>query len=334
MRKNKPIIIGVSGAIGLLTLYFGIVTLANSFSHALEQFSGMWYWITLLVIGFGTQIGLYSYARSGLREKVKGAKAEVAATGTISTGSMIACCAHHVADVLPILGLSAAAVFLVKYQVSLILLGIFSNLVGITMMLSIIQKHRLYSENSILSRILHYNMRTARNVTGILAIIIVSLSFFLSSSGTTDSAVITDDLVKSDEVADVATLDLSVVATDDPMETSAVVEFDLPAKVNDENSVSIEVEPINFSFSRPAQFDISLTTHQGSLDFDLAQVSVLEDDKGNVYQPLNWEGSPPGGHHRNGTLSFPRLENRSRSIKLTIRDVYNAPERVFRWELP
>lgn len=331
MRKNRPIIIGASGAIGLLTLYFGIVTVANSFSHALEQFSEMWYWITPLVIGFGTQIGLYSYARSGLRERVKGAKAEVAATGTISTGSMIACCAHHVADVLPILGLSAAAVFLVKYQVSLILLGIFSNLVGITIMLSIIQKHRLYSEDSILSRILHYNMRTARNVTGILAVIIVSLSFFLSSSGITDSAVITDDLVETDEVAE---LELPLVVADDPVETDAAIEIDLPAKLNDENSVSIEVEPIDFSFSRPAQFDISLTTHQGSLDFDLAQVSVLEDDKGNVYQPLNWEGSPPGGHHRNGTLSFPRLSEKTEYIKLTIRNVDGVPERVFRWELP
>ena len=132
----------------------------------------------------------------------------------------------------------------------------------------------------------------------------------------------------------VAELDLPVVATDDPVETDAIVEFDLPAKVNNENSVSIEVEPIGFSFSRPAQFDISLTTHQGSLDFDLAQISLLEDDKSNVYKPLRWDGSPPGGHHRNGTLTFPKLAKRSRFIKLKIRDVDNVPERVFEWELP
>ena len=331
MRKHRPIIIGVSGAIGLLTLYFGIVTLANSFSHALEQFSEMWYWITLLVIGFGVQIGLYSYARSGLREKVKGAKAEVAATGTISTGSMIACCAHHVADVLPILGLSAAALFLVKYQLSFILLGIFSNLVGVTVMLSIIQKHGLYSENSILISMFSYNMRTARNVTGVLAIMIVSLSFFLSSSGTTDSAVIAEDLVEANEVAEFG---LPVVAAEDPMETSAVVEFDLPAKASNENSISIEVEPEDFSFEKPVKFSISLSTHQGSLNFDLAQISLLEDDKGSVYRPLHWEGSPPGGHHRNGTLTFPKLTQKSQSIKFTIRNVYDVPERVFKWELP
>jgi hypothetical protein len=298
-------------AIGLLTVYFGIVTLANSFSHALEQLSEMWYWVTLLVIGFGIQIALYSYARINLREKVKGAKAEVATAGTLSTGSMIACCAHHIADVLPILGLSAAALFLVRYQLSLILLGIFSNLIGITIMLTIIQKHELYSRNSILRGIFNYNMRMARNVVGILAIMIVSLSFFLSSSKATDPAALADDVVKAEKT----------------------IEIDLPAKVNSENFISIEVKPIDFSFDKPSKFDISLSTHQGALDFDLAQICLLEDDKGNVYKPLSWEGSPPGGHHRNGTLTFSKLKEKSRFIKLTIRNVYDVPERVFKWEL-
>ncbi len=143
MRKNKPIIIGTIGAIGLLIIYFVILTVANSFSHALEQLSEIWYWISILVIGFGVQLGLYSYIRFNISRKVKGATAEVATAGGISTGSMIACCAHHISDVLPIVGLSAAAIFLVKYQLPFILLGIFSNLVGITIMLNIIQKHKL-----------------------------------------------------------------------------------------------------------------------------------------------------------------------------------------------
>jgi hypothetical protein len=311
MRKSKPIIIGASAAIGLLIVYLGIVTLANSFSHALEQLAEMWYWITLLVTGFGIQIALYAYARINLREKAKVAKAEVATAGTISTGSMIACCAHHIADVLPILGLSAAALFLVRYQVSLILLGIFSNLIGITVMLGIIQKHGLYSKSSIFESIFNYNMRTARNVVGILAIMIVSLSFFLSPSKATDSIMPADDSVMFEEV----------------------VKLDLPAKVNSENFVSIEVKPEDFSPGKSVKFDVSMNTHRGSLDFDLAEISLLEDDKGNVYKPLSWEGSSPGGHHRNGTLTFPELKEKSRSIKLTIRDVYDVPERIFEWEL-
>ena len=125
-----------------------------------------------------------------------------------------------------------------------------------------------------------------------------------------------------------------MVVADDLMKANVAIEIDLPAKLSDENSVSIKVKPIDFSFSRPVQFDISLTTHQGSLNFDLAQISVLEDDNGGVHKPLRWEGSPPGGHHRSGTLIFPRLENRNRSIKLKISGVDNVSERVFQWELP
>ncbi len=264
----------------------------------------MWYWILILVTGFGIQLGLYSYVRFNIRTKATGATAEIAAAGGISTGSMIACCAHHITDVLPIIGLSAAAVFLAKYQLPFILLGIFSNLVGITMMLHIIQKHALYQKKGILKTIFNFRMKRVRNIVGILSIAIVSFSFFLVSLETTNLAAVTDD----------------------------VVQFDLSAKINSENSVSIEVEPIDFSFNKPIRFDVSISTHQGSLDFDLTKISHLEDDKGNIYQPLNWEGSPAGGHHRSGILSFPRLSEKTKFIKLTIENVYNVPERVFKWE--
>lgn len=306
MRRNRSIIVGVSGSIGLLIIYFGILIWANSFSHALEQFSEMWYWISILVIGFGIQLGLYSYIRSNIRKKIPGATAEVAAAGGISTGSMIACCAHHITDVLPIIGLSVAAVFLVKYQLPFILLGIFSNLVGITMMLDIIQKYELYPKKDILRTIFNYNMKTVRNITVILSIIIVSFSFFLVSFKTSNPTPLTD---------------------------SSVVEFDLPAKINDENFVSVEIKPIDFSFNEPVKFDVSIDTHQGLLDFDLTKISLLEDDNGNIYEPLSWEGSPPGGHHRSGTLSFPRLSEETKFVKLIIKNVYGIPERVFKWEL-
>ena len=48
---------------------------------------------------------------------------------------MVACCAHHLADVLPIVGLSGVAVFLVEFRTPLMLLGIATNLMGIGVML-------------------------------------------------------------------------------------------------------------------------------------------------------------------------------------------------------
>jgi hypothetical protein len=151
-KKNfikRPVLWGFVAGLSLLTIYFLILTLANSFSHSVEQFKEMWYWIFILVVGFGIQAALYTYIRGVLKfRKERGvATSSVAAAGGISTTSMVACCAHHVTDVLPILGLSAAVVFLNQFQTLFIVVGVLSNLIGITLMLKIIQKHSLYEED-------------------------------------------------------------------------------------------------------------------------------------------------------------------------------------------
>ena len=58
MKNQKSIFIGFIGGVGLLILYFLILTLANSFGHAVEQFAAQWYWLILLSLGFGVQLGL------------------------------------------------------------------------------------------------------------------------------------------------------------------------------------------------------------------------------------------------------------------------------------
>jgi len=64
------------------------------------------------------------------------------AGGTTSTVAMVACCAHHVTDVLPILGLTAAAAFLAQYRTAFMLVGLGMNLVGIAVMLVILVRER------------------------------------------------------------------------------------------------------------------------------------------------------------------------------------------------
>jgi hypothetical protein len=56
--------------------------------------------------------------------------------------AMVACCAHHVTDVLPILGLTAAATFLADYRVAFMLLGLGTTIVGIIYMVVILMKER------------------------------------------------------------------------------------------------------------------------------------------------------------------------------------------------
>ena len=315
MRKYRPIFVGIIGAALLLAIYLGILTGFNSFDHAVKQSLRIWPWISLLIAGFGVQLGLYSYIRSSLKKLAKSTTAEVVATGGISTGSMIACCAHHLSEVLPIIGLSGAAVFLAKYQLPFIMLGVFSNLVGITIMLGIIQRNELYPRINIFKHLFNYNMRTVRSVVIILSILIISGSFLLVSCKATSQ---TTDQGSESEPSGTS-------------EKSARSGLDL--KTNDENGVTFEIKPVSFGFEEPVKFDVSINTHQGDLDFDLTKIAVLKDANGALYEPLKWEGDPPEGHHRSGALSFPKLKEKTKFMELTIKNVYGVPERVFKWEL-
>jgi hypothetical protein len=158
---KKPLFWGITAGMTLLTVYFLILSVAESFSHSIEQFKEMWYWISLLVAGFGIQAGLYTYIRGVMKlKKESGATTStMAAAGGISTTSMAACCAHHITDILPILGVSAAVVFLNQFQNLFLTVGVLSNLIGISLMLKIIQKHSLYQQDQrIFSAMMKLNM--------------------------------------------------------------------------------------------------------------------------------------------------------------------------------
>ena len=307
--------IGLIGMSSLIVLYFGILTLSNvflvgqtlaeSFGHATGQFREMWYYVLILSAGFGIQAGLFSFIRSSVHSGMKGAAAEVAASGGVSTASMAACCAHHIVDVAPLLGISAAAMFLAKYQTPFIMVGIFSNVIGITIMLGIIQKHRLYGKGGMFYPLFGLNMKTVRNGAIVISIIAVSSSFVYASAGDEES--VTAEM-------NAAQLNLAEVK-------------------KRADGVTIKAKPLEFAFDKAVKFEIKFDTHSGSLDFDLTNISILEDGAGNRYEPLHWEGSPPGGHHRSGTLIFPKLKGETGLIKLVIKNVSGTNKSVFEWNL-
>jgi len=45
---------------------------------------------------------------------------------------MLACCAHHLVDLAPIVGLTGAATFLASYRIPFMIAGITLNAVGVT----------------------------------------------------------------------------------------------------------------------------------------------------------------------------------------------------------
>lgn len=149
MTKRKriflPIAMGLLGAGFLTALYFGIVSWAENPQHAIELF---WQdrWIVIpIILGFGVQAGLYTVLKKGLFLPVDSIGASgtmTGAGGATSTLAMVACCAHHVTDVLPILGLTAAAAFLADYQIYFMILGLGTTIIGIVVMLVILVRAR------------------------------------------------------------------------------------------------------------------------------------------------------------------------------------------------
>jgi hypothetical protein len=140
-----PVGAGMAGAMLLTALYFGIVSWAESPGHAIDLF---WEdrWIVIpIILGFGVQMALYTILKKRLFIPAANpgpSGALTGAGGTTSTLAMIACCAHHVTDVLPILGLTAAATFLADYQTLFMRVGLGTTLVGIAVMLFILFKER------------------------------------------------------------------------------------------------------------------------------------------------------------------------------------------------
>lgn len=134
---------GLGGALFLVGLYLGIVTWAQGLGHARGLIWEDRYFVGAIALGFGLQIGLYAHLRLLWRRRRLAAPAAVTAAGTgTSSVAMVACCAHHVADVLPVVGLSGVAIFLNDYRIPFMALGLAVNAAGVAIMLRLLLQER------------------------------------------------------------------------------------------------------------------------------------------------------------------------------------------------
>ncbi|MBA4180574.1 MAG: hypothetical protein C0506_08310 [Anaerolinea sp.] len=120
---------GLVGAGLLLGMYLGIISLAQGWAHAREQLATDRWFVGAVTAGFGIQVAMFVYLRALHARSNPGAMA--AGTGT-STAAMLACCAHHLADALPLIGMSGAAVFLNDFKEPIMWTGIVMNGLGIS----------------------------------------------------------------------------------------------------------------------------------------------------------------------------------------------------------
>lgn len=97
--------------------------------------------------------------------------------------------------------------------------------------------------------------------------------------------------------------------------------------------VTAKVTYLNPKSSDEPRFQIVLETHSVNLDvYDLKTIAALRDDTGNIYPATGIE-TKGSGHHREGTLTFPKISPESKHIEVVIKDVAGVKERIFRWDL-
>ncbi|HBT91875.1 MAG: hypothetical protein UV57_C0028G0003 [Parcubacteria group bacterium GW2011_GWD2_43_10] len=122
--------LGLLAAVALLTLYAVIVVAVSGWVFAEQQFSATWYFVVSLALGFGVQVGLYTYLRQSITQRHVGGRV-VAVSGTTSTTAMLACCAHYLVNIAPLLGVAGAISIVAQYQQQLFWIGMLFNLAGI-----------------------------------------------------------------------------------------------------------------------------------------------------------------------------------------------------------
>lgn len=280
------------GVAALLSLYIIAMSLGNTFTIALSELGRWWAYIAALAVGFGVQVGLYMHIRDFARAgggELHGSR--MAMGGGVSATSMVVCCLHHVTDVLPFLGLSAASLFLADYQSVFMSLGVLSSVVGTAVMLE--QLHMLGAGNALSPRL--------------------------------GKALAWYDLKRIQRVSIAASALIFVVLIAGALGAPAVsASGDGSTVEGSEAGVTFTITSVEYGDT--IGFQMSIDTHQGALDFDLTEISTLVVG-GTIYEPLSWEGSF-GGHHRSGELFFPK-PSEAGSSRLVIRDVYGVAERVF-----
>lgn len=144
-RYLIPLTAFLLGSMFIAGIYFGILTWAQGWTYASGQFILNRWYVLPIWIAFGIQAALYSILRFRLflpTNSTGHAGAVMGTSGSTSVTAMVACCLHHVTDVLPVLGLGAAATFLTRYQRPFMLVGLGTEIIGILVMLVVVYRER------------------------------------------------------------------------------------------------------------------------------------------------------------------------------------------------
>ncbi|MFN0027096.1 MAG: hypothetical protein ACKV2O_07930 [Acidimicrobiales bacterium] len=128
---RRSVVAGVAAVLAMAAFYIAVVRGASgSWAHLQEQARTDWAYLLFIVTGFGAQVMLMVELKHRHRLN-RASRAAGGAGAGASTVGMVACCAHHLADLLPVLGATGAATFLTDQRIPVMLLGITITAVGV-----------------------------------------------------------------------------------------------------------------------------------------------------------------------------------------------------------
>ncbi len=316
--KRKSIFWGSGAALGLLGFYLGLLTILNSFSHAVDSFFRLWFWLSALILGFGVQMGLFKYMR--LRAKKSGGGKMAGSSTAASAVSMVLCCSHYLINFLAVIGVSGFAVILSGFQKEILAGAVMINIAGITYMLNTMKSSGIIKNpNWNFKNILKFEIP-------VFVLIFVSSIFYGVNKKAAEVRSI-DKQVPAEELGHekIEREEKSAEKTEPPREYSPVH--------SDNRGISVTANPRQLEPGKKASINLSLDTHSGSLDYDFKEIARLEDSTGAVYRPLSWSGPASGEHHINGVIEFPAIDDTADAAVLYLEGPGRLGTRKFEWSL-
>lgn len=113
--SRRSVTWGVAATAVLAAFYVAVLAGSAGWNHLGDALERDWWLVVPLTVGFGVQVALLVEVRRRHRAAHDVTAMAGAGAGTSAVG-MVACCAHHLADLVPLVGLSGAATFLTAQQ--------------------------------------------------------------------------------------------------------------------------------------------------------------------------------------------------------------------------
>ena len=120
---------GAVASLALATFYVAVLATAGGWEHLADQAVTDWWLLVPIIVAFGAQVSFTVALRA--RHRAHLAATTGAGTGASAVG-MVACCAHHLADLVPLLGTAGVAGVLFDWRIPLMAFGLAVNLVAVS----------------------------------------------------------------------------------------------------------------------------------------------------------------------------------------------------------